>query len=243
MLDLSLPDHRQLFMSKTHEPELTEVLHRIARPGDVFVDIGANIGWHTLSLVAARPDVRFAYAFEPSGPAFQFLSKGIDANECQTRCQALRVALSNAKARAPLRVFPELGWMHSSLFPLADYRYEEEQVDVDTLDSCARGFLAPPTLVKCDVEGGERNILLGAKDLLSGKIGAPPLWLMEANYETAGMAGFFPWDLIEIARASAAYEGYFIRGGLVQKLPSRTSLRHGDTLILAIPELHGHRFP
>jgi hypothetical protein len=140
-----------------------------------------------------------------------------------------------------LKTFPGLDAMHASIYPLGDCSYQEEEVELDTLDSQARRFVAPAAVIKCDVEGSERDVLLGAEGILSGEFGPPPIWLLEANYETAGMAGYFPWQLIDIAAAHAPYEGYYLRDGRIRPLPCKTSLRHGDTLILALPELHRER--
>jgi FkbM family methyltransferase len=223
------------------ESELTNILDRAARPDDVFVDIGANFGWHSLALLASRSDVKCSYAFEPSKKMFSLLKTSIELNSLDERCYPRRVAITDRKGKNTLKTFTDLDPMHASLYPLADWTFEEEEVELDTLDSQAESFVAPPTIIKCDVEGGERDVLLGARGVLEGKYGPPPLWFLEANYEAASMAGYFPWDLIEIASSRAPYRGYSIRSGTIVPLAGRTSLRHGDTLILAIPDLHSAR--
>lgn len=242
VLDFSNPNHQGMHYNNGFEPELTAALHSVLRPGEVFVDIGANVGWHTLSLLVARPDVRMAYAFEPSARTFEMLREGVEANGCADRCEVRRLALSDREGSAKFKTFPEMGSLHSSLYPLGDLAFVEEEVPLDTLDAQARTFVAPPAVIKCDVEGAEMDVLRGAQEVLGGKGGDPPVWFMEANYETSGMAGFFPWEMIEYARSFAPYEGYLIRGGRIVPLPGRTALRHGDTLILAVPALHGGRF-
>lgn len=239
-LDFTAPNHRQIYEQGAFESELTETIDKMSRDGDIFVDIGANFGWHSLSFLQHRPDAQ-VYAFEPSRKMFLLLSRSLKINGYEDRCHASRVALSNRQCTSTLKTFSALDPMHASLFALADWACEEEEVELDTLDSQAEKFMAPPTLIKCDVEGGERDVLLGARDIMSGKHGVPPVWFLEANYEASGMAGFFPWDLLDIAARCAPYEGFCIREGAVKALISRTSLRHGDTLILAIPEMHRDR--
>jgi len=238
ILDLSAPAHRIIYTQGSFEPETTAILCNIFRPSEVFVDIGANIGWHTLSLLVKRSDVLMSYAYEPSKQAFALLNEGIIANNCEDRCYARRLAIADKKGTATLKTFIGLDPMHASLYPLADLPYEEEEVEIDTLDSQAETFLAAPAVIKCDVEGAELDVLMGAKGILSGKFGPPPIWLLEANYETSGMVGFFPWQMIEVAVRYAPYQGYYIRNGYIIPLPNRTALRHGEMLILAIPELH-----
>src|SRR2546421_7806508 len=45
MLDLSAPAHEQIYYNKGFEREVTETLRQLVCPGEVFVDIGANVGW------------------------------------------------------------------------------------------------------------------------------------------------------------------------------------------------------
>lgn len=240
-LDLSYPNQRYIYEQGGFERELTAVISRLSQPQDVFVDIGANFGWHSLALLARNTGVLCSYAFEPSASMFRLLSESIALNKLEARCHARRIALTNREGKSTLKTFSGLDPMHASLYPLADWSYEEEEVELSTLDLQVETFSKPPSLIKCDVEGGERDVLLGAQRVLAGEFGSPPLWLLEANYEAAGMAGFFPWDLIEIAKSRAPYVAYCIRGGGVVPVLHRTALRHGDTLVLAVPELHQSR--
>jgi len=240
-LDLNHPSQRQVYEQGGFEPELTEVIRRLSQPQDIFVDIGANFGWHSVALLAGNAGISCSYAFEPSRKMFSLLSESIALNQLQSRCHAKRLAITDREGRSTLKTFADLDPMHASLYPLADWAYEEEDIELSTLDAQVATFPKPPSLIKCDVEGGERDVLLGAQRVLAGEFGSPPLWLLEANYEAAGMAGFFPWDLIEIAKSRAPYEAYCIRGGSIVAVLHKTALRHGDTLVLAIPEIHQAR--
>lgn len=240
-LDLSAPIHKFIYYQDGFEPELTSVLSKVIGVGETFVDIGANIGWHTISLLKKHPDISVIHAYEPSLQTFTLFNRNIAANNCEDRCQAKRIAISNKKGKATLKTFIGLDPMYSSLFPLADWDYKEEEVELDTLDSQVETFPKPPSVIKCDVEGAERDVMLGATGVLSGKYGEPPVWFLEANYEASGMAGFFPWELIEIAAQCSPYEGFGIRNHEIFKLQSNKALRHGDTLVLAVPEIHRER--
>jgi len=240
-LDFSTPAHALMYREGGFEPELTALIASLARPGDVFADIGGNVGWHTFALLLRRPDVLRSYVFEPSHSTFEMLMEGVRVNGLQDRVEARNVALSSAPGVAMFKTFSQFGSTHASLFELADWSFVEEQVTLATLDDAASDFVAPPALVKCDVEGGERDVLLGAPRLLGGAFGVPPILLLEANYESAGMAGYFPYDLIDIAAAQAPYVPFVLRDWRLVSLPRRTALRHGDTLVLAIPAEHRER--
>ncbi len=239
-LDLSQPVHRSIYVAGHHEKEVACILERVTQPGDVFVDIGANIGWHTLALLVKRPDVCMAYAFEPVQRNFDCLLLGIRANQCNNRCEARMSAVGSSNGSMRLRKFEGLDLMHTSAYPLADLPYEEEEVTLVTLDSATKTFVAVPNVIKCDVEGGERGVLRGATALLGGKYGTPPLWFMEANYETSAMAGYFPSELIECA-GQFGYKAYTIRGGSLVPSKDSRSFRHGDVFVLGIPDVHQAR--
>ncbi len=237
-LDLSLPAHREVYRHNGFEPSVTKVLAKLANADEAFVDIGSNFGYHSLALLSSRLDVPCAYAFEPSAQMFNLFVAGVAANALEDRCRVRKLALGATKGTVILRTFEGLDPMHASLYPLADLPFTEEQVILDTLDSQIATFDTRVGLVKCDVEGSEREVLLGAEGLLSGAFGLPPIWVLEVNYETAAMADYFPWMLIEVATRQNAYEAFCIRHERIVKLPHRRALRHGDTLILAIPSIH-----
>jgi len=239
-LDFAYPNHRSIYLRGGFEPELSSVLQRAVRPGDVFVDIGANIGWYTNLLLAKEPALRAVYAFEPVAAMVDLLERSLRANGFESRCVARRIAIGAKPGTLSIKKFAGLDPMHASFYPLADLPFEEEEVSVEPLDALAREMAAVPSVIKCDVEGAERDVLLGSTKLLAGALGPPPLWFLEANYETAAMAGYFPWELVEIA-APYGYRPYTLRDLHAVELRSNKGLRHGDVLILAIPGSHQDR--
>jgi FkbM family methyltransferase len=240
VLDFAYPNHRSIYLRGDYEPELTRVLQRAVRPGDVFVDIGANFGWYTNWLLVKEPALRAAYAFEPLPAIFRLLERALRANGCEGRCVAQQLAVGAKPGTLTIKKFAGLDPTHASFYPLADLPFEEEEVCVEPLDALAREMVAVPAVIKCDVEGAERDVLLGSAKLMAGAFGPPPLWFLEANYETSAMAGYFPWELVEIG-AQYGYKAYTIREFHAVELRSNRGLRHNDVLILAIPASHQER--
>ena len=239
-LDFAYPNHRSIYLRGDFEPELTDVLQRTVRPGDVFVDIGANFGWYTCWLLVKQPALRAAYAFEPQAAIFGLLERSLRANGCEKRCVAQRLAIGAKPGTLSIKKFAGLDPMHASFYPLADLPFEEEEVCVKPLDMLVQEMAGVPALIKCDVEGAERDVLLGSTKLMAGAFGTPPLWFLEANYEAAAMAGYFPWELAEIA-APHGYRPYTLRENRVTEIKSARGLRHNDVLVLAIPDFHKDR--
>jgi FkbM family methyltransferase len=60
------------------EPEETELVKRLIKPGDVFVDAGANLGYY--SLIAARAGASHVYAFEAQPSTYELLGKNVIIN-------------------------------------------------------------------------------------------------------------------------------------------------------------------
>jgi FkbM family methyltransferase len=239
-LDFAYPIHRSIYLRREFEPELTHVLQRAVRPGDVFVDIGANFGWYTCQMLVKNPALRAAYAFEPQAAIFGLLERSLRANGCEKRCVPQRLAVGAKPGTLSIKKFAGLDPMHASFYPLADLPFEEEEVCVKPLDALVPEMAAVPAVIKCDVEGAEREVLLGSTRLMAGDFGTPPLWFLEANYETAAMAGYFPWELAEIATPHG-YKPFTLRDSHAVELRSTRGLRHNDVLILAIPASHRDR--
>ena len=127
-LDFAYPNHRSIYLRREFEPELTHVLQRVVRPGDVFVDIGANCGWYTNWLLVKEPALRAVYAFEPLAAIFELLERSLRANRCEQRCVAQQLAVSAKPGTLPIKKYAGLDPMHASFSPLGDSPFEEEEV-------------------------------------------------------------------------------------------------------------------
>lgn len=60
------------------EPEETELVKKLIAPGEVFVDVGANLGYY--SLLAARVGASHTYAFEAQPSTYELLGKNVIIN-------------------------------------------------------------------------------------------------------------------------------------------------------------------
>ncbi len=101
-----LPDDqlsRALFVSGTYEPHTLLTIQKLLRPGDVFFDVGANVG--IMSLTAARwvGPLGRVYSFEPSEREHRTLIHNLELNRA-INVTPIRAALSNHVGLATLRV-------------------------------------------------------------------------------------------------------------------------------------------
>jgi FkbM family methyltransferase len=240
-LNLSDPNHVAMARSGSFESETTQLFVKLLLPGDVFFDVGAHVGWYSFVAFSRGPGIAIAYAYEPLAEAFDLLQRNVELNRVNGRCIPRRVAMSDRAGTGSLKRFAEIGSMHSSLYQLADLPGDTEEVPLTTIDAEAMRISRAPSIVKCDVEGAERMVMEGAQQISRGTLGTPPIWMLEVNYETAAMAGYFPWSLIEVAANLNEYQPFHIRSGKLRSLPDNRSLRHGDVLVLAIPAVHSDR--
>ena len=60
------------------EPEETELVKKLIKPGDIFVDVGANLGYY--ALLAARVGASHVYAFEAQPSTYELLGKNVIIN-------------------------------------------------------------------------------------------------------------------------------------------------------------------
>lgn len=65
---------------RRYEPHVNDELSNLLREGDVFVDIGANIGYFTLMGASLVGPNGYVYAFEPHPDNCKSIQMSLDAN-------------------------------------------------------------------------------------------------------------------------------------------------------------------
>jgi FkbM family methyltransferase len=160
------------------EPEETAVLMERLPHTDVFVDIGANVGYYTL--LALKHGKR-AIAVEPQARNLQCLYAGLEANGWQQRAEVFPVGLGPKPGMATL--YGASGPSASIVRDWAKYGSAYRQtIPVLTLDIVlADRFVDQEVFVKIDVEGYEYQVLLGAAQTAAR---VPRLaWLVEICFD------------------------------------------------------------
>jgi FkbM family methyltransferase len=171
--------------------ELTErgFLNSFLRSGDIFVDVGANVGLY--SLIAARcvgPSGKI-YAFEPTHKIYGRLFDNVNLNGFNNiRC--FQLALSDKKDVAPFYLSEDGhdAW-NSFAPPIAGHSFSKEMIHCETWDNFAsqHALFGKITMMKLDVEGWETRFLSGASRFLSRN--DAPLLQVEFTDEAARAAG------------------------------------------------------
>ena len=137
------------------------------REGDVFFDVGANIGLVSL-IVARQPQFAggTAHAFEPEPRNLAHMKRNVSANGLDEQIKSHGVALSKEEGTASLFVRGKAGEGRHSLVSEKGSTGSIE-VRLTTMACFCREQGVTPTVVKIDVEGAEGEVLAGMKDMLA----------------------------------------------------------------------------
>lgn len=156
------------------EPESTQLVHQIVKPGMVVFDVGANFGYYTVQfskLVGANGHI---YAFEPSKRFRERLFDHLRRNSC-SNVTVLDFGLSSKTGSLKLYGSDSTATLH----PIVDFLrpIEEEVIQLKTLDAFVEEKkLERIDFVKVDIDGHESDFVTGATKTLTS---FRPIILME----------------------------------------------------------------
>ncbi len=223
------------FQVGTWEPHVEAWLKRLLRPGDVALDVGANLGYFAAVMAAQVGATGKVFAFEPVPATLPQLHLTKVANRLD-HLTIFPVAVGDADATVDLRFEPGVAGNASAFqrFHAGDTRVA--RVPVRSLDSLSEAGLLPDArLIKIDVEGNELNVLLGATAYLRR---AQPILIFEYNVETAASAGWTLADVRAVLAECGDYRCSVVVGNgtlLPVDLESVEPLAEGYLDILAVP--------
>jgi len=140
------------------------------KPGDVFVDAGAHIGFHTVVAAIRTGEHGCVIAVEPDKRNYKILVKNITANKLQNVI-SVNAALGDYSGKAELYYGrePMASSLYKGMLELKRKGIEKvEQVQVVTLDELLRSLgVSRVDSIKVDVEGAELSLLRGAINTLT----------------------------------------------------------------------------
>ena len=190
------------------------------QPGEVLVDVGANVGMYTVW--AAKTRGVKVYAFEPEAQNYALLNRNLVRNGLDGQVKAFCLALSDAAGFGELHLATlEPGGSLHSYGERVDYNRQPMEPKFSQgcvsarLDDLVRDNVIPvPTHLKLDVDGFEPKVLAGAAELL--RDARLKSLLVEVNHNLADhramvdeLGGLgFRYDQTQVARAERT-EGPF----------------------------------
>jgi FkbM family methyltransferase len=156
---------RYVYAFGAWEPNLTRWIERTLRPGDVFVDVGANVGYFTLLASRLVGPAGRVVAIEASMGNHRILQDQIALNDARN-VRTVQAAASHERSR--LRLFRDPGG-NLGLTSTADHGGLEPEAEVDCYplaDLLQPDEIDRVRVIKIDVEGGELDVVRGLAPLL-----------------------------------------------------------------------------
>ena len=159
------------------EPEETSLVKEYLQNADVFIDVGANIGFYTC---IARSAEKYVVAIEPLHKNVKYIYANLVANNWRD-VEVFPVGLSDRPGLATLYgastggVSLIGGWAGSP-------KIFSRTIPVSTLDILlGNRFEGKTLLIKIDVEGSEYPVLLGSANVM--KMQPKPIWIIEICFD------------------------------------------------------------
>ena len=145
--------------SDFHEAiELEYLRDTFLKEGSVILDIGANIGNHTV-FFSKICNAEKVYAFEPVAETYDTLCRNISLNHIEDTVVAYNVALGSVSGKAKIKYFDSLNIGATQVEEADDGNISMKRLDDYEFERI--------DFIKIDVEKYEYDLLQGAKNTLS----------------------------------------------------------------------------
>lgn len=211
----------RLLFNGNFERQEIRFIKRFLRPDESFMDIGANIGYH--SLVAARclsSGKGRVFAFEPTPQTYEWLVQNIKTNHLKN-ITPLDLALSDKPGTFTFHQYHGGRDAYNSFGNIMNGA-AQSTVDVET--TTIDLFMADKpdagiSLIKIDVEGWEYPVFKGGAEYLSRP--DAPVLMVEFTDDNARKAGFNCQKLYDLGR-ELGYTWYEIKDNQIKPSPKKS---------------------
>jgi FkbM family methyltransferase len=177
---------RMYFYGDYDERYEAKMIRRLLDKGEIFWDIGANIGYFSLLAAATLQHTGQVIAFEPGQVAYARLLDNIALNPF-SNITTFNLAVTDREGEAALYLAAETADGCASLYGAGPEVTAQESCRTVSLDGFAQSHALPgPDFIKIDVEGAELFVLRGAREMLAA---SRPLVLVELKAETLAASG------------------------------------------------------
>lgn len=240
LLSLDCMMQREMYYAGAYQPEIRKVIEKYQAADCAFVDVGANIGQHSLVEARRRRNLggqsKMVFAFEPDPALFQRLQYNVGLNSLDDYISCNDMAISDEEGAAIFYLATIQNTGVGSLAkqpPIYGQSEDTTQVRCTTLDAFFGSSSCPRIgLMKLDIEGAEFAALKGARGILAQHRPALVIEAYEVNMKSFG----YSLDDLHRLLVAAGYSVHLIKpeGCLVYDDGSNSPTGFDDLLCLPL---------
>lgn len=187
------------------EPGTLKFLRKNVKTGDVVIEVGANIGAHTLPLAQMVGPSGFVHAFEPTQYALNKLHRNLSLNpSLAQRVQVYAQLVTNHEGSQPIEEIRS-AWKRDGTNEQPE-RIAAERISIDAF--VASRAIDRVSLIKIDVDGYDYKVISGAAETLRRH--RPVVFIELAEY-CLNEQGDSLRDIFQLF-GEAGYSAYFESG-------------------------------
>jgi FkbM family methyltransferase len=211
------------------EPHVEKTIRELLQPGDLALDVGANIGYFSAVMAEAVGATGRVLSLEPAPANAALLRTTLRINRLSW-VSVLEIAAGNVEDELVLSFDPRLPG-NASLHYRGTGEAEDLKVDVRPLDDLQ--IDRKPALIKIDAEGSELAVCQGARRLITE---FQPALIFEWNATAAAHAGWTLQELLDCIAACAPYEFVWLTDEEWRPLTQLHDFKDGDYAdVLGLP--------
>ena len=210
------------------ENEETDYVESILKEGDVFIDVGANIGLFTLIASKIVGNSGKVICFEPSPTTFSRLDENVKLNNFKN-IDFRNIGLSDKQDKLVFYV-SKSGYDAWNSFALREDILEDTiEVEVSSLDIELREVdKSKIKLIKIDVEGWEKFVLFGGREFFKN---FSPIVMIEFSEENTFNAGYPVYEIYDIMK-DFGYVWYTIKEGKLILEPKKLHYPYNNLIAI-----------
>ena len=161
-IDIKESIERKTFFLKSYEKERMSYLVNYIKKSNVFIDIGAHIGFYS---ILTSNYFKQVYSYEPNFRNYQKLLKNIKQNKLERKIRAFNYGLGEKQQKLKGISANKGKLIQTSGFSISKNNVTGEDVSISKGDDVIKLINEDITL-KIDVEGYEYNVLKGLEGTL-----------------------------------------------------------------------------
>lgn len=179
IVDLTTRTERGSYYTGRYDSDILKIIHSLIEPNSNFLDIGANIGYYSVSIsnyFMTQKSKGKVISFEPFKGNFSRLSKNVNLNKLSSYCILNQYGLSDKSdevlitLRDDFRLGSSTGNASIQTSKKLDDGYKTTPIKLKSLDEIWKTNyqnLGKIDFIKMDIEGHEDFCLKGAKQTIS----------------------------------------------------------------------------